>query len=269
MFNVTTIAQRLQLEYADDYGLMRHQDIDLARFRTGAGLTLPATGAGIVGVGAIATNLSGIVWDAAADAGDTIRLPWTVPSDYRQDTGKQGDRSAIILALRMRKIDTGANPDNATLSMDTMAYWQNPAYAAPATPGTPPTFMGNSATIRARQAYQYGIPEIDGSTAVQALGAVIPKVLTDETSIADVADSAVEKFRWIHYWITGEPQPNATLGMTAAQRLALQPGAKMDLVVAPSATVGTGLNVQLLQARILYTGHLTIREKLLRSLARW
>lgn len=268
MFNVTTVSQRLQLEYADDYGLMRHQDIDLGRFRTGAGLTLPATGAGIVGVGAIATNLSGIVWDAAADSGDTIRLPWTVPSDYRQDTGKTGERSAIILALRLRKIDIESNADNATLSMDTMAYWQNPAYSLPVQ-GTVPTFMGNSTTIRARQALQYGIPEIDGSTAVQSLGAVIPKVLTDETSIADVADSAVEKFRWIHYWITGEPQPGATLGMTAAQRLALVPGAKMDLVVAPSATVGTGLNVQLLQARIFYTGHLTIREKLMRALARW
>ena len=46
----------------------------LHAFRTGAGLTLPAAGSGIVGVGLVATSLLAARWDDTADDADTVAL---------------------------------------------------------------------------------------------------------------------------------------------------------------------------------------------------
>lgn len=185
---------------------------------------MPATGANVVGYGAISSTLVGLVWNATADANDQAILPLTIPADFFADTGRPGGKARLLVRVKARKRDTtGSATDNADLALTLNAHWHNSAFSAD------------------------GLTESDGDTSVSTLAAVISNTLNASSGATDGAE---EKFRWYDF--------DVTAAMTDAQRQALRPGASMKLTLAPQEAVGTALAIDVLGVQVLYRGTATI-----------
>lgn len=203
---------------------------------------LAINGAGTVGFKYLAggsgltDDIVGLVWGATADSTDSWVYPWTLPHNYRRDTGS-GGRSAVILRVKCRKLDLGGATDNADLELNCMASWHNS------------TLSETAAT------------ESDGDTAFNVLAAVVKGTTLAGATILPamaVADSEAA-FRWIEFDITG--------GMTATQLAALKPGATMTFKLFPHEAVGTSLNVEVSDIEVVYTRHLMPTNKFRRDRA--
>jgi len=86
-----------------------------ANWTLATGLAFAASGAGIVGVGAIelgTNDMRGLIWDAAADATDQAMLCFTLPGEF------SASEDQLVISLWMRKFDTtGSATENADLAM--------------------------------------------------------------------------------------------------------------------------------------------------------
>lgn len=181
----------------------------------GAGTPPVAAAGNIVGVGAIATNLVGHIWDSGADAADTLLLPWTLPSDFYRGSTKTGDQAGLVLRVKARKRDADGTNTTSALKLQVDAYWHNSNIT------------------------DAGV-ESDGDTSLGHLSAVI----SSSALPAPVLAASEEGFRWYEFDICG--------GMSATQRAALTPRATMQLILGPSATVGGNDFVEAVGYEILY-----------------
>lgn len=187
---------------------------------------LAAVASGKVGLAYASSGLLCLNWDDTADANQKVVRDWTVPLDYRSDTGKTGERSAILLVLRVRKLDsTGSASDNDDLKLAVTASWHNPA-------------VTNSGS------------ESDGDTAINTLASSVnPETLAGSSLIpTDAAATAEESFRYM--------VADITEGMTAAQLKALVPGASLTLGIGPNEAIGTDLALEVVSPCVIYTRHL-------------
>lgn len=185
-----------------------------------------AVASGKVGLAYASSGLLCMNWDDTADANQKAIRDVRIPLDYRSDTGKTGEHSALLLVMGVRKLDTtGSASDNDDLKLTVAASWHNPAI----------TDAGS---------------ESDGDTAINTLAsAVNPTTLAGSALLpTDAAATAEEAFRIM--------VADISAGMTAAQLKALVPGAAMTLALAPSEAVGTDLAIEVVSPVLIYTRHL-------------
>jgi len=147
---------------AQDIGYVEDVSVPLGAWTLGAGTTIAAAGAGIVGRAAAATSLGCIQWDDTADASDIVRLDWTLPGQFKS-AQRAGIRQSPMLKLlvKARVLDgTGSATANANLALDAQLFFHNAA-----------------------------------ETALQTLSAVVTNVV----GAADYAAAAEEGFAWYEY----------------------------------------------------------------------
>jgi hypothetical protein len=187
------------------------------------GTGLGAIGGNAVGIVAAATNKNVVRWAAAATTTDIIRFCWEVPEDFRPCSGRTGENSDIVLSVRARKIGTGGAVTEAvgTVNLACKCYWQNPAYNSAGVE------IAGDATV---QTHTTAI-----STSLNALAASVP---------ADSNADAVRRY-----------DIKLVSNMSAAQRLALKPGASFDITLYPSATVTANTAIEIWSASLIYRRH--------------
>ena len=174
-------------------------------------------------------------WEATADNTDKLEFAWAVPSDYRQDAIRTGERSRIRFRVKARKRNTGGASDNADLALTAQAFWHNSAFDSNGVETAGDTALGTLATARSNTLNLVGVGE--------------PAALTGN----------VEVFRWYDF--------DLTAGMTDAQLGALKPGASMTIQLYPNEAVGTALAIDVAAIEVWYTGHLTNADRLQRDKA--
>lgn len=222
--------------YIDQHGFPKVLPLPLGAWTRGTGVPLAAAGANIVGVGAVATSLAGIIWDSAAATTEVIRCSIALPGDFRaqypfisqanvpSEHPESRRRSKLILRAKARKRDADAS-DADDINLRAQVYMQHPSYAA--------------ATDR---------DEEDGS-ALQSLATPVSNLL-DPT----VAAATVAAFRYYEF--------DLTEAMTEAQRNALQPGSTFQMTLGLDAVPGTADFVEIVATELWYSGHLTLPRKI-------
>ena len=232
-----------RLQYRAEKGFLGSMPISVGHFHhddAGTLKQLTTVADTKVGLAYAASNLLCLQWDDNAAATQKAIVDIAVPYDFRQDTGVTGERSALLLAARIRKLDgTGAAVENATLKLNVSASWHNPSIT------------------------DAGV-ESDGDTSINTLSAAVP--FTDLAASTVLPTKAVaaseEKFRTFIADISS--------GMTTAQLQALRPGAAMTISLAPSGAPGTDLYIEVCGITLLYSRHLVptashLRARALRS----
>lgn len=229
-------------QYRAEKGYLGSVPISVGQFSHDDGGTLKqlaAVAGGKVGLAYASSGLLCLQWDDTSDANQKALLDIAVPYDFRQDTGVTGERSALLLAARIRKLDgTGSATENATLKLNVTASWHNPTIT------------------------DAGV-ESDGDTALNTLTTVAFTDLAASTLLpTKAASTAEEKFRTFIADISS--------GMTTAQLQALRAGASMTISLAPSASPGTDLYIEVCGISLLYSRHLVptashLRARALRS----
>lgn len=222
----TNLDRTAQYLYVGQKGFCKPEVLDLATFRNLDGSAIAASGANIVGFGAVGTNSLGLIWDPAADANDVIVRPGTLPPTFAQYEDGTSDRGRIIARLRARKVDAGSNPENSTLALSSIARFHTPA------------FNDNGV-------------EIDGASSVAT-------VTVSQTLASKVAAATVSALRYYYF--------DYTAAMTVAQRRALFGGAKFDLSFGLSGAPGTGLSVEVWSIELFMPQNLTPAKKFIRRL---
>lgn len=206
-------------------GYFKDRMISLGEWFLNTGATLPASGN--VSRQASATNLFALVWGPSSAASDTAVWSGAVPFDFKPSVSTTGDRSAIILRVKARVVDSGANPANTDLAIRLTGHIHNSTFSAA------------------------GV-ESDGDTSLVALTA------QDATLTADVAATSEEASRWYSLSITS--------ALTAAQLAALTPGATLVLRLGPNKAPGTGLSIEVQETVLIYRGHASTPFRWLRDL---
>lgn len=227
-------------QYRGEKGYLRSLPLACGQFIHDDGGTLKqltAVAGGKVGFAYASSGLLCLQWDDTADDAQKAVVNLAVPADYRVDAGVTGERSALLLVARVRKLDgTGSATDNTDLKLNVTASWQNPAIT------------------------DAGV-ETDGDAALNTLASTVS--FTDlagtATLPAKAASTAEEEFRTLIADISG--------GMSSAQLLALKPGASITISIAPNEAVGTGLYIEVTSLSLHYSGHLTPTESWLRAKA--
>jgi hypothetical protein len=144
-----------------DFGVTRDTPIALAQWSLGAGTIIPARADGAVGREAVATSLSGIIWDDTADQTDTIRLDYTLPGQFKSQAVNKNDTPVLKLLVKARVRDTtGSAGANTNLALNAQMFF-------------------------------HGV----GDTALSTLAAAVSVVV----GAIDYADATEEGFAWYEY----------------------------------------------------------------------
>lgn len=146
------------------------------------------------------TGLIAISWDAGCDTSDVVRCNVALPLDFFVNPADEvGFRSTLKLWVKARHTKGGSNV--ASLNVQAPCKWTNPGWSVDAD--------GN-------------VTEGDGDTSINQF-ATVPESAALSVGYADGTD---EKWRWYEIDLSG--------GMTAAQRIALKPGATFQIRLNPS-----------------------------------
>lgn len=129
--------ERVIHESTPDIGYVEDDAVGLGEWRLGAGTTIPAIGAGALGVAVAATSLNCIAWAAAGTTTDTIRLDWTIPGQFKSAQVGQGETPVLKLLLKVRTRDTtGSATANTDLALTAQIFMHNAAETSLQTLGT-------------------------------------------------------------------------------------------------------------------------------------
>ncbi|MBK8168376.1 MAG: hypothetical protein IPK64_20700 [bacterium] len=230
----------LRMDYRGEKGFLGRQPISIGDFVHNDNGTLgnmPVVASGKVGLAFASTTQLCLQWDDTADATQAAVLGLAVPSDFRRDSGITGERSALFLVARVRKLDgTGSATDNTDLALNATMAWHNPSIT------------------------DAGV-ESDGDTAMNALTttAVFTDLAGSAVLPAKAAAGSEEKFRTFI--------ADLSAGMSSAQLAALRQGAALTISLAPNETVGTDLYIEACGFELLYSRHMTPVERFLRDRA--
>lgn len=217
--------------YEAGAGFPKCLPIDLSSWCLTTGAPMPATGAGVVGYGAIASTLNGLIWDDTAAETDIIRWRGLVPADYHRSPEAFGEKNTIVLAVYARKLDTtGSATDNADLALVATPYWHSPSYTAAGVAGS-------------------------GDTAIKTVNTAISNTLT-----VDAAAATEEAFRWYEFDLLKNAN-FTTAAIGSAARLALKPRSPLQILLNPQEAVGTDLAIEVLATELWYVANLTIPEQ--------
>lgn len=215
-------AERMIHESRPDIGYSEDIPVPLGAWRLDSGLTIPAVGAGIVGMATVAVNYRVIEWDDTADANDIIRLSWAIPRQFKWrklQSHMEHANPKIVLQALCRVADianggAGGATANADLELRCQAYW-----------------LGSGST----QGYSLASP----------IGVVV--------GATDYPNEDIQGFQWRSF--------NITDAMSAAQINDLPALGNMDFTLFPHEQVGTDLVVQVLATRIHIVRHGSFSRK--------
>jgi hypothetical protein len=118
--------ERVISESQPDTGYIEDAPQPLGAWNLGAGTTIAAAGSGIVGVSTVtSTNaMNVLLWNATADSGDTVRLDWTLPGQFKSKDIGQGEAPVLQLLIKARLRDTtGSATANADLALTAQAVF--------------------------------------------------------------------------------------------------------------------------------------------------
>ncbi len=187
-----------------------------------------ASGSGAIQIGACATSLYGVVWQATATTTDILTAPLHLPFDFADCADSPSALNRLLFRAKMRVVGTGgtANDDikvQAQATAHSLKYsderlWtETDGEAALATLSTPPTV-----SIGAR-----------------------------------VVDASEDKFRWLEW--------DLSAAMTKAQRVALRGGSCFQIGLSADQLVAANNTIQMVAAELWYPAHLTIPNRFARS----
>lgn len=192
----------------------------LTDFTLESGLHFAASGAGIVGAGAIMTSFIGLIWNATATTTDFMYLTGSTPGNFRQPSSANkvpgtSNWSEFQLQLMARKLDTsGSATDNADLAMTATMNW---LYSDPNDASSP------------------------GDTALNSLTTPASFIL-DAQSVA----AAEEGFKWYTLDLGARLQ---------AESKSLKPNSAFQILISVNEAVGTAQAIEIIGARLRYRVH--------------
>jgi len=206
------------------YGYVDQLELPLGLLQQDSGATIGAIGTGTFGWNTINTSFRGVTFDAATTTGQTFRLNHTFPGYLHVGN----PHIAVLVEARLRD-KTGSATAQPTLNLTAQAFW-------------------NSAGV-------------DTSAQTLASAATFGQLNSTSTVLGatDYTDSQTEGFAW---YIA-----DITVAMSAAQRLALKTNLEgnskplgMQFVIAPSATVGANLAIDVKSIVLQYRRHQGLRR---------
>ncbi len=192
----------------------------LTDFTLETGLHFAASGAGIVGAGAIMTSFIGLIWNATATTTDFMYLTRSTPGNFREPSSANripgtSHWSEFQLQVLARKLDTtGSATENATLAMNATMNW---LYSDP-NDNTDP-----------------------GDTALNSLTTPAAALLD-----AKYGAAAEEGFKWYTFDLGARLQ---------AESKRLRPNSAFQIIMSVSAAVGAALAIEMIGARLRYRVH--------------
>lgn len=159
--------ERVIQESQPDIGYTEDAPQPLGAWNLGAGTTIAAAGSGIVGVGTCtSTNaMNVLLWNATADSGDSVRLDWTLPGQFKSKDIGQGEAPILQLLIKARVRDTtGSATANTDLALTVQAVFHKLA-----------------------------------QTSIGTLSAVVSNIV----GATDYAEAAVDGFAWYTFDVYG------------------------------------------------------------------
>lgn len=184
------------------------------------GTTIPAVGAGIVGMAQIDSGGGGvstvIQWDDTADNNDIIRNDWCLPGQFKHRGNLEPHEARYepilkLMVLARLKDGTGAASPNADLALQCDPAW---LHIGDATISTLTTAVSNTV----------------GAT--------------------DYTDSQLNGFAWYTF--------DLVAAMSTAQKNAISPGDAFAFRLHPQEAIGTNLFLEVMAARVRIGRHASL-----------